>query len=143
MGTEPIRRPGDLPTRADAIHRQFARYVVVGLSSNATMYALYVLLTLTVLGPKIAMTVTYAMGVLIAFLANRNWTFRHQKVDDSPLVRFLSAYGLGYVINYCALFLFVDVLGLPHLYVQAAMIVFLAIMLFALQKYWVFRPGKA
>jgi putative flippase GtrA len=89
------------------------------------------------------MTTAYAVGMLIAFIANRHWTFGTQAPDGNPLGRYLLAYGLGYVINYCALLVLVDYFGMPHLYVQAVMILLLAIFLFVLQKHWVFKPKSA
>jgi putative flippase GtrA len=54
-------------------------------------------------------------------------------------VRYCSAYGLGYVINLLVLIVLVDRMGYPHEIVQGVMILSLAVMLFLLQKFWVFR----
>jgi putative flippase GtrA len=46
----------------------------------------------------------------------------------------------GYALNLFALLLLVDYLGWSHEWVQGAMIVFVAVILFLLQRFWVFRP---
>lgn len=121
---------------------QFARYAVVGLASNAIGYVIYIALTNLGLGPKLAMSLMYAIGVLQTFVFNRNWSFRFAGAAAPALVRYALAYALGYVINLLALLLFVDRIGLPHQWVQGALIVVVAVMLFLAQRYWIF-PQEA
>ena len=49
--------------------------------------------------------------------------------------------GLDIFLNMLVLVLLVDRAGYPHLWVQGAMILVLAVMLFLMQKLWVFREG--
>lgn len=120
---------------------QFLRYAVVGLASNAVLYAAYVALTSIGVEPKLAMTILYAMGVLQTFVFNKRWSFRHAGKHGPAFVRYCAAYAFGYAVNLLALLLLVDRLGYPHQLVQAFMILSLAVMLFVLQKFWVFRPA--
>ena len=121
---------------------QLLRYGVVGVASNALGFVWYVGLTKMLgLGPKTAMTVLYVLGVLQTFLFNRKWTFQHDGHARAALLRYVCAYALGYVLNLAALHVAVDRLQWNHLWVQGAMIIVLAGMLFLLQKYGVFRPA--
>jgi len=126
-----------------AAQRQLLKYAVVGVASNVAVYVFYLLLTATILEPKIAMTVTYALGVLLSYVFNRRWTFRYQGARGYSLMRYVMAYGFGYAINLSALLIFVDYLHLAHEIVQGCMVVAVAIVLFLLQKYWVFRTASA
>ena len=56
------------------------------------------------------------------------------------MLRYAVTYAFGYLLNLTALFALVDILGLPHRPVQAVLIVTVAVSIFLLQKYWVFRP---
>jgi putative flippase GtrA len=85
------------------------------------------------------MTVLYVTGVLMTFVFNRNWSFAHNGVISSALIRYLLIYFLGFVVNWLALYLLADRAGMPHEWVQGAMILLLAIGLFLLQKFWVFN----
>ena len=125
-------------TTMSATQRQFLKYVVVGLASNVAGYIFYLLLTATVLEPKIAMTITYALAVLLTFAFNRGWTFKHQRARGYSLMRYVTAYAFGYMINLSALSVLVDHLHFAHEIVQGCMAVAVAIVLFLLQKYWVF-----
>jgi putative flippase GtrA len=120
---------------------QFIRYATVGLLSNAIGYILY--LTLTAGGrmdPKTAMTLLYVVGVVQTFLFNKRWSFRHGGMHGPAFVRYCISYGLGYVINLLVLLVAVDHFHYPHEIVQGIMVLSLAVMLFLLQKFWVFRP---
>ncbi len=122
------------------IRRQFARYAVIGLVSNLTLYSVYLLLTIYFLQPRTAMTITYAIGVLVTFLLNRSWTFAFSGRRRAALARYLLVYTIGYIINLLVLSIFVNAYGYPHEVVQAGMILFLAIAIFLAQKLWVFGP---
>jgi putative flippase GtrA len=125
----------DADTRA-----QFLRYATVGLVSNLLLYLAYLGLTTTGFGHKTAMTLLYATGVLITFVANRSWSFEHQGFAHAAFVRYVIAYILGYLINFSLLWIAVDQLHLPHQGVQAVAVVLVAISLFLMHKYWVFAP---
>lgn len=123
-------------------HVQFSRYALVGLLSNAVGYLLYLLLTKVGFGHKAAMTLLFAVGTLQTFVFNKRWTFGHQGLLHSSFVKYVLIYGLAYLLNLTALLLFVDRLSFPHQIVQGVMILVLALMLFLLQRYWVFRAPE-
>ena len=117
---------------------QFSRYAIVGLASNAIGYVLYIALTRLGLGPKLAMSLLYGIGVLQTFLFNKRWTFGHRGAHGSVFARYCFVYGLGYAVNLLALILLVDQAGLQHQWVQGVMILVVAVVLFTAQRYWVF-----
>lgn len=121
---------------------QLIRYGIVGLTSNLIGYFLYLALTRLGVGPKTAMSILYGIGVAQTFLFNKKWTFKNKENHGPTLLRYCISYGLGYFINIFALLLCVDYLGLPHQWVQGAMIILLAVFLFTAQKLWVFRPSN-
>jgi putative flippase GtrA len=127
------------------IQQQAMRFAVVGLVSNAVLYLAYLGLTAAGIGPKFAMSLTYAIGVIQTFYFNRVWSFRHQDKLHPAFTRYVLAYAYGYLLNFFLLWLGVDGLSLPHQGVQAAAIVLVAINLFLFHRYWVFAPpaGKA
>ncbi len=93
------------------------------------------------MGYKTAMTLLYAVGVAQTFIFNKRWSFRHQGPTSSAFRRYMIAYGTGYVVNYFALWFFVDKLEIPHQWVQGVVIFVLAGTLFFMQRYWVFPTG--
>jgi putative flippase GtrA len=118
---------------------QFLRYAIVGLASNAVGYFLYLGLTGMGMGHKLAMSLLYGVGVLQTFIFNKRWTFQQHSAYRRVFMKYCISYGFGYVINLIVLFVLVDRFGYPHEVIQGFMILTLAIMLFFLQKHFVFK----
>ncbi len=123
------------------IGAQFTRYLIVGLVSNAILYLGYLGLTAFGMGHKLAMTALYVLGVWQTFFFNRSWSFQDTGSIQGVFVKYAAVYGMGYVINWSLLWLFVDELGLPHQVVQGILIFVVAIFIFSSLRFWVFiRP---
>ena len=122
--------------------RQLARYGLVGLLSNALLFAAYLLLSGAGVGHKLAMSIVYCSGVVITFAFNRSWTFRHDAAAIASFWRYVLTYALGYAFNLLALWLLVDLGGLPHQWTMAALIIVTAFVLFGAQKFWVFATRR-
>jgi putative flippase GtrA len=121
---------------------QALRYGIVGLLSNAVGYGLYLLLTSAGMGHKLAMTLLFIVGTLQTFVFNKKWSFKYRQQDRTVLLRYFATYALGYLVNLAALLVLVDGARLPHAIVQATMIFVVALLMFVLQKFWVF-PARA
>ena len=118
---------------------QIVRYGIVGISSNMVGYLLYLVITAAGMEHKLAMTLMYAVGVVQTFIFNKRWSFDHDGSHGHTFVRYVISYGVGYIANLTALYLCVDRLGWPHQAVQGVMVFVVAVLLFMLQKFWVFR----
>jgi putative flippase GtrA len=125
------------------IRAQFIRYAAIGLGLNATLYAAYLLLTWLVMGSRSAMTITFCTGMVLSFVANRNLTFRHRGDHLGALLRFIASYAILYAINFAALWVLAERMGVAHQIVQGGVILALPLFAFALQKCWVFPAGAA
>src|SRR5574338_59965 len=122
---------------------QLIRYGIVGVASNAVGYLLYLGIIAAGMEHKLAMTLLYVIGVAQTFIFNKRWSFSHSGAHGPAFVRYCLAYSMGYFVNLVALFVLVDQLGYPHQIVQGAMILTLPVMLFLLQKFWVFRSTSS
>jgi putative flippase GtrA len=116
------------------------RYAVVGVLSNLSGYLVYLTITWQGVEPKTAMTGLYIVGAMVSFMGNRRWTFSHEGNAAASLVRFGIAHVLGYLLNLTLLVIFVDRLGYPHQWVQAAAIFIVAFFLFVAFRLFVFPP---
>lgn len=125
------------------IRTELARYALVGLVLNAVFYAAYLLLASLLRDAEVAMTLTFSIGILCSFLANRKLTFGHRGDRLRALWRFLVCYGILYLINFVALWFFVRRMGVPHQIVQGCAILVLPLLGFSMQKYWVFFEATA
>lgn len=118
---------------------QFSKYSVVGLLSNLMLYVAYLFITSTGVGPKLAMSIVYGAGVAQTFIFNKRWSFAREGAVSVQFVKYCVAYGVGFIVNFFLLMIFVDFLGLAHQMVQAVTIVIVAIVVFVMQKHWVFK----
>ncbi len=118
---------------------QALRFLMVGLASNTLLYVLYLMLTFAGVGYKFAMTLLFAAGAVQTFMFNKQWTFSHRGFFQVTFYKYVAVYSLAYLLNLMVLLILVDKLRYPHQAVQAMTIIILALMLFLLQKYWVFR----
>lgn len=123
---------------------QLIRFGIVGLLSNFVLYILYLAITTLGAGHKTAMTGLFILGLFQTFFLNKRWTFQHYGSMRYSLTRYAVAFGGCYLFNLAILLVFVDYYGMPHEIVQGVAVVVVAILMFLLQKYWVFpnKPGK-
>jgi putative flippase GtrA len=123
------------------ITKQFVRYAAVGVVHNLSGYLLYLLATYLGAEPKLTMSVLFFLGVALSFLLNRSWTFQHSGYAARSLWRFVVVYLGGYALNLLALMWFHDRLGYAHQWVQGCAIVVIALLMFLLNRYFVFRAS--
>ena len=118
------------------------RFILVGLVSNVVLYLIYLGLTSVGLGPKLAMSLAYVIGVVQTFHFNRAWSFRYRGALHGAFTRYILTYIFGYFFNLSILWFAVDHLQFPHQIVQAVAIIVVATSLFLLNKYWVFAASR-
>ncbi len=132
-------KPFDLPNSI--------RYGLVGLITNLFTYLVYVLTTYFWINPKLALTIFYPLGAIIAYLGHKKYSFTYRGKNTGAIIRYIFAYFLGYGLNLTMLFVLSDKFNFPHQAVQALAIPLVAGVLFLMLKYFVFSPstirGKA
>jgi len=122
---------------------QLFRYGLVGVATNLSLYFFYLLITYFGIEPKKAMTIAYIVGAFIGFVGHRKWTFAHKGALLGSGARYFIAHLFGYLINFLILLSFVDKLGYPHQWVQAAAIIVVAGFLFVAFRYFVFPKTES
>ena len=85
----------------------------------------------------------FCLAFLVSLFGQFFWTFSEERRRfdriGTALLRFLMVSLLGLVINSFLAFAVVDYMLLPHLYYIALMIFFTPIVLFTVNKLWVFK----
>lgn len=121
---------------------QVGKFLLSGLVVNASAYVVYLLLTVFGVGHKTAMTLVFVAGMLLSYNMNRRWTFAFREAGTVTRWRFVAAYATAYGLNLSSMWLAVDLMGMPHYWVQAANLAVISALLFLAQKYWIFvaRP---
>lgn len=118
---------------------QFARYGAIGLLSNGILYLIYLALTNIGVESKFAMSLLYALGIIQTFAFNKKWAFSHKGSLGKTFWRYCITYCSVYFVNLFVLIMLVDKAGLPHQLVMVGLILFMTMILFIAQKYWIFQ----
>jgi putative flippase GtrA len=122
-------------------HSPVLRFGAVGGLNNLLSYGIFVALTVAGMPSIAAATITYATGMVISYLVNRSFTFRHSGSARRSVVRFVVVNIAGYALNVAILALFVEALGWNPLIVQLGAIVVVATGIFLGMRFWVFRAA--
>lgn len=88
------------------VPKSFLRYGIVGIGSNLLVYCIFLAFIWTGVPAVSAAAICYGIGLAVSYVFNRRWSFESTASHGSDLVRFLIAYGLGFV----ATLLFITVL---------------------------------
>lgn len=105
---------------------QALRYALVG-SLNTLVGLLVIVASQALLGlaPYVANACGYAAGILVGFVANRNWTFRHFGPIGLSAALYVTMFAACYALNLAVLWLGLTVLGWPVALAQTtAMLVY-------------------
>lgn len=132
-------RRSDLASSSHPL-RQLLRFGLVGLAANAAGFLLYAGVTRLGLSPQATVTVLYPIGALLGYLGNKRLTFNHRGGWWSSGWRYVLVQAVGMGINLLMLWLFADVAGIDHHWVQAAAIAVVATYLFFAMRWYVFAP---
>jgi len=119
---------------------QLFRYALVGLSINAMMYFVYLILTEFYFSPFSSVLLLYPLGVLVGFFSHRGLTFKlsSQKWGFLELSKYVLLSVMGFFLNLLLLYVFFERLGYPHQLVQLAAIFIVAGFQFISMKLFVF-----
>ena len=116
------------------------RYLLVGLSLNATMYFVYLVLAGFYFSPFSTVLLLYPLGVLVGFFAHRRITFKSssQKWSFFELSKYVFLHVIGFFLNLLLLYVFFEKMGYPHQLVQLATMFIVAGFLFVSMNLFVF-----
>ena len=117
------------------------RYLLVGLFLNILGYSLYIGLTQLGFNPVSAMSSTYAIFLYLSFYMHKNFTFIESTPSPSKSI-FLMIHASAYILNLSLLYFFVYFFGFPHYLVQAIAIGVVAVYLYLLLNFTVFKERK-
>ena len=74
------------------------RFLIVGASVNLALFGLFALLIALNVDYRIAMTMTYALGICLSFYMNRNWSWKAENKVYKSLLWYIGIYLVAYII---------------------------------------------
>jgi putative flippase GtrA len=120
-------------------HQKLIRFGIIGLTTNGVSFAIYLYVTSIGISPQKTILIMYPIAALISYLMNRRITFSYQGSWLWSTLRYIIMHTGGYLINYCLLYVCVDIYHIPHYYVELAATFVVAIYLYLMSDWFVFR----
>lgn len=111
----------------------FVRFLLSGGLNTAATYAAYLLL-LQVTTYKVAYTIAYALGIVIAFVVNRVFVFQTHRGWRS-LVMFPFVYAAQYSVSLAVVWAWVERLGFPATFAPLVAILVTVPLTFVLSRF--------
>ena len=123
------------------------RFIIIGGVNTVVGYAIFAVLQITVghvIGYLGSLYASYVLGVTLAFVLHRRFTFRTQGTGNTLIdfLRFASVYIVSLAINTLVLPLLVELGGLEPLVAQAITVVVTTLVSYFGHKYFSFRRAK-
>lgn len=133
---------GEIQTVDMKWRKEFIRYIITGIGTNALGYCGFYLLVKIGLDPQLVISIIYIISISLAFVLNKQWSFSHSGNVASSAVRYVIVYFICYLLNMLAIDFFCKQQGYSPLIVQFIAVIVAAILIFFAQKFWVFRHRK-
>ncbi len=97
------------------------RFLAVGLANTLVgLSIIYTSMYVFGVGDAWANASGYIVGIMLSFVLNKRWTFRHTGSIMPALVKFLSVTGIAYMANLSTVLLLTHGFGLNRYLAQAA-----------------------
>jgi putative flippase GtrA len=123
--------------------KQFSRFIAVGVLNTAVGYAvIFGCMYAAGMGPELSNIAGYAVGLVVSYVMNRNYTFGSKQEPRREIVRFLVVFGIAYGANMLVLLALIN--GGSGLNAGVAQVVagvaYIAVS-YLLSKFYVFREA--
>lgn len=122
-----------------SLPRQISAFALVGVAAAVAHYG--ALIGLVELGGWRAVPATllgYVAGGLVSYLLNRRHTFASDRPHEEAGWRFAVVAGVGFLLTYGAMHLFVERMGAPYLPAQIVTTLIVMAWSFLAHKLWTF-----
>ena len=121
---------------------QFSRFSLVGvINTFSGLTVIYGAKGLFGLGDVFSNMVGYGVGLIVSFLLNKSWTFRHEGEFLQSALRFFTAFAIAYPVNLGVVFFLIEQGGINSYIAQALGIPPYMIVFFLLSRYFAFRKN--
>lgn len=122
--------------------RALIKFVVVGVANTLVgLFLIYLGKWLLGFGDVVANTCGYSIGLVLGFILNRRWTFRHSGPVIPALARFFAIFILAYVSNLVTVLVAINSLEMNSYLAQASGILPYTVIFFFGSRYVAFRPA--
>ena len=130
------------PERRTGLFRQTTSFVGVGVIATGLHY-LVLIATVQIFGgaPVPAALLGYCCGGVVSYGLNRRHTFASDRPHHEAFWRFAVVAGVGFILTFLLMALFVDRWGRPYLLAQAVTTLIVMFWTFTANRFWTFAEA--
>lgn len=123
---------------------QFSRFLLVGVANTTLGYVIiFGCMYLVGMSPEFSNVAGYAVGLLVSYFLNRNFTFRSTQSRSTEFIRFTFVFVVAYMANFAALVALIHALEIHAGISQVIAGVIYVGTAYLLNKHCVFRSSEA
>ncbi len=119
--------------------KHISRFLFVGVLNLIVSYGIYFILLYLNIYYMLALLISSVIGIAHSFIWNKKWTFKSKGDVQKESIRFISVYGIAFLINLVILALFVEKMMFNPKIAQVFALSVVSIISFYGHKYWSFR----
>lgn len=119
--------------------KHISRFIFVGILNLILSYGVYFILLYLNIYYIFALLISSVIGIAHSFIWNKKWTFKSKGNVRKESIRFISVYGIAFLINLVILALFVEKMMFNPKIAQVFALSVVSIISFYGHKYWSFR----
>lgn len=123
---------------------QFFRYIIVGVLNTLLGYCvIFSGMYLIGMSPEASNVAGYAVGLVVSYMLNRNFTFNSTQARRKEIVRFIVVFAVAYGLNFAALLALIHQFGMHKGLSQIVAGMIYVGSSFLMNKYYVFKIRHA
>ncbi len=119
--------------------KHISRFIFVGILNFFVSYGVYFILLYFNIYYILALLISSVIGIAHSFIWNKKWTFKSKGDVWKESLRFISVYGIAFLINLVILAIFVEKMMFNPKIAQLLALGVVSIISFYGHKYWSFR----
>jgi len=119
--------------------KHISRFIFVGILNTIVGYGAYFILLHLNMYYMVALLISSVIGITHSFIWNKKWTFKSKGDVRKESFKFISVYGIAFLINLVTLAFFVEKLMLNPKIAQVFALGLVTMISFIGHKYWSFR----
>ncbi len=119
--------------------KHISRFIFVGILNTIVGYGAYFILLYLNIYYIFALLISSVIGITHSFIWNKKWTFKSKGDVRRESLRFISVYGMAFLINLVILALFVEKFMFDPKIAQIFALCIVTMISFFGHKYWSFK----
>jgi putative flippase GtrA len=128
-----------MTSKKEIYNSQAFKFILVGILNTLVGYGVYFTLLYFNIHYILSLLIANIVGITHSFIWNKWWTFRSNKHIKHELPKFITVYGVTFILNLVLLVVFVELLKFDKRIAQLFALLFTTVISYIGHKLWSFK----